>query len=197
MFVIPSGPRSNVARTASNRHARSLGGSFQAGVYSSAPWPEGSRCRPVAKTDSANQETPAAREFTTTHWSVVLAANEGGILHRDVKPSNVLIDPFDEPRVTDFGLAKQLHRDSELTLSGQVLGSPNYMPPEQAAADRGLVGRRSDVYSLGAILYYLLTGRPPFAGETITDTLLKWSTRSRFRRACSAPGCRSIWRPCA
>src|SRR6266498_3030000 len=98
-------------------------------------------------------------------------AHERGILHRDLKPSNVLIDPFDQPRVTDFGLAKRLHHDSELTLSGQVLGSPNYMPPEQAAARRGLVGRRSDVYSLGAILYHLITGRPPFVGETLTDTL--------------------------
>ena len=98
-------------------------------------------------------------------------AHERGILHRDLKPSNVLIDPFDQPRVTDFGLAKRLHHDSELTLSGQVLGSPNYMPPEQAAAKRGLVGQRSDVYSLGAILYHLLTARPPFVGETLTDTL--------------------------
>ena len=99
-------------------------------------------------------------------------AHERGILHRDLKPSNVLIDPFDQPRVTDFGLAKRLHHDSDLTLSGQVLGSPNYMPPEQAAAKRGLVGRRSDVYSLGAILYHLLTARPPFVAETLTDTLL-------------------------
>lgn len=98
-------------------------------------------------------------------------AHEQGILHRDLKPSNVLIDLFDQPRVTDFGLAKHLHRDSELTLTGQVLGSPNYMPPEQATAKRGLLGRRGDVYSIGAILYDLLTGRAPFIGETLTDTL--------------------------
>jgi len=112
-----------------------------------------------------------AARYVKTIAEAIHYAHECGILHRDLKPSNVLIDPFDQPRVTDFGLAKRLHHDSELTLSGQVLGSPNYMPPEQAAAKRGLVGRRSDVYSLGAILYHLLTGRPPFVGETLTDTL--------------------------
>ncbi|MGH7970596.1 MAG: WD40 repeat domain-containing serine/threonine protein kinase, partial [Limisphaerales bacterium] len=112
-----------------------------------------------------------AVRYVKTVAEAIQYAHERGILHRDLKPSNVLIDPFDQPRVTDFGLAKRLHHDSELTLSGQVLGSPNYMPPEQAAAKHGLVGRRSDVYSLGAILYHLLTGRPPFVGETLTDTL--------------------------
>jgi WD40 repeat protein/serine/threonine protein kinase len=98
-------------------------------------------------------------------------AHERGILHRDLKPSNVLIDASDQPRVTDFGLARRLEGDSELTITGQVLGSPNYMPPEQATGKRGKVSRRSDVYSLGAMLYHLLTGRPPFVGEALTDTL--------------------------
>src|SRR5258706_1205227 len=98
-------------------------------------------------------------------------AHERGTLHRGLRRSRVRIAPFEQPRVLDFGLAKRLHHDSEVTLSGQVLGWPNYMPPEEAAAKRGLVGRRSDVYSLGAILYHLLTGRPPFVGETLTDTL--------------------------
>jgi eukaryotic-like serine/threonine-protein kinase len=122
---------------------------------------------------AAGQPLSAARaaRYVKIVTEAIHYAHERGILHRDLKPSNVLIDPFDQPRVTDFGLAKLLHHDSELTLSGQVLGSPNYMPPEQAAAKRGLVGRRSDVYSLGAILYHLLTGRPPFVGETLTDTL--------------------------
>src|SRR5512134_3247063 len=104
-------------------------------------------------------------------------AHERGILHRDLKPSNVLVDSAtDQPRVTDFGLAKRLDKDTELTLSGQMLGSPNYMPPEQAAAHRGLVGKRSDVYSLGAILYHLLTGRPPFVAPTVAETLQQVQT---------------------
>src|SRR5882724_10507657 len=77
-------------------------------------------------------------------------AHERGVLHRDLKPSNVLIDADDRPRVTDFGLAKRMDGDASLTMTGQVLGSPNYMPPEQASAERGEVGPASDIYSLGA-----------------------------------------------
>ena len=98
-------------------------------------------------------------------------AHQQGVLHRDLKPSNVLNDQFDQPRVTDFGLAKQIHGDSEMTATGQVLGSPTYMPPEKADARRGALGPPSDVYSLGAILYHLLTGRPPFQAGTLEDTL--------------------------
>lgn len=99
-------------------------------------------------------------------------AHKQGILHRDLKPSNILVDAAtDQPRVTDFGLAKKIDQESSLTLSGQILGSPHFMPPEQADHKRGKVGRTSDVYGLGAILYYLLTARPPFQGDSLEATL--------------------------
>ncbi|HNQ89291.1 MAG TPA: protein kinase [Verrucomicrobiota bacterium] len=98
-------------------------------------------------------------------------AHERGILHRDLKPSNVLIDAEDQPHVVDFGLARRLEGDSELTVTGQVLGSPHYLPPEQAAGHRARVSRRTDVYALGATLYHLLTGRPPFQAESLAQTL--------------------------
>jgi WD40 repeat protein/predicted Ser/Thr protein kinase len=98
-------------------------------------------------------------------------AHQRGVLHRDLKPSNIMLDLFDQPRVTDFGLAKLVHCDSRLTVTGQVLGSPNYMPPEQAAGGFLDGTPQSDVYSLGAILYELLTGRPPFQGETLQSIL--------------------------
>jgi WD40 repeat protein/serine/threonine protein kinase len=121
----------------------------------------------------ASGPLPARRAAGYLHTiaEAIHHAHERGILHRDLKPSNILIDTNDQPRVTDFGLARRLEGDSELTMTGQVLGSPNYMPPEQAMSKRGKVSRRSDVYSLGAMLYHVLTGRPPFVGEALTDTL--------------------------
>ncbi len=111
-----------------------------------------------------------AAHYLKTIAEAVHYAHSEGILHRDLKPANVLIDRFGKPRITDFGLAKKITSDSELTASNQVLGTPSYMPPEQVLGRQAEVGPASDVYSLGAILYELLTGRPPFRGETNADT---------------------------
>jgi WD40 repeat protein/predicted Ser/Thr protein kinase len=120
-----------------------------------------------------SQPLPAKRAaaYLKTVAEAVHYAHERGILHRDLKPSNVLIDAEDQPRVVDFGLARRLDGDSELTVTGQVLGSPHYLPPEQATGQRARVSRRTDVYALGATLYHLLTGRPPFQAESLAQTL--------------------------
>jgi zinc protease len=100
-------------------------------------------------------------------------AHDHGVIHRDLKPANVLLDKDGQPRVTDFGVAKKVKGDSNLTGAGQVLGTPSYMPPEQAAGRVSELRETADVYSLGAILYELLTGRPPFRAETPLDTLMQ------------------------
>jgi WD40 repeat protein/predicted Ser/Thr protein kinase len=120
-----------------------------------------------------NQPLPPkqAAAYARSIAEAIEHAHGCGILHRDLKPSNVLIGKNDTPRVTDFGLARRIEGDSSLTVSGQPLGSPSYMPPEQAAARQGKVSSRSDVYGLGATLYHLLTGHPPFQAESIAHTL--------------------------
>lgn len=112
-----------------------------------------------------------AAHYVKAIAEAIAYAHEKGVLHRDLKPSNVLIDASNQPRVTDFGLAKRFEEESGITLSGTIMGSPSYMPPEQASGRHQAVGPRSDVYSLGAILYYLLTGRPPFQAATPLETM--------------------------
>ncbi len=100
-------------------------------------------------------------------------AHQRGILHRDLKPSNILLDSQGEPHVADFGLAKMLSPESGFTYTESILGSPNYMAPEQASGRTAQVTVAADVYGLGAILYELLTGQPPFKAATPIETIRK------------------------
>ncbi|MCA9135944.1 MAG: protein kinase [Planctomycetales bacterium] len=100
-------------------------------------------------------------------------AHQNNVLHRDMKPANILIDQKDLIHITDFGLAKNLSADSSVTGSGAAVGTPNYMAPEQAGGHSDRATRQSDVYSLGAILFACVTGRPPLVGETVVETLMQ------------------------
>ena len=107
-----------------------------------------------------------AKVARTVHY-----AHEHGILHRDIKPGNILLDSKGEPHLTDFGLAQLVESESTITRTLEVLGTPSYMAPEQAAGEHGKLNKATDVYGLGAVLYQLLTGHPPFAGGTTYETI--------------------------
>jgi WD40 repeat protein/predicted Ser/Thr protein kinase len=120
---------------------------------------------------------PEAAALVETLARAVHAAHQQGVIHRDLKPTNVLLTRAGVPKVTDFGLAKQLDSEAGLTQSGAILGTPSYMAPEQAGGKGRRVGAPADVYALGAILYELLTGRPPFQAESPFDTVVQVVSR--------------------
>jgi WD40 repeat protein/Flp pilus assembly protein TadD len=113
-------------------------------------------------------------------------AHQRGILHRDLKPANILLDRAGTPFVTDFGLAKRVQGEGEITQSGALMGTPSYMAPEQAAAKKGLT-TAVDVYALGAILYFCLTGKPPFQAASALDTVMEVLEKDPIRPRELAP----------
>lgn len=119
---------------------------------------------------SLKENPKAVAELMATLCRAVHFAHQRGTLHRDLKPANILLDSDGTPFITDFGLARKVDRDNGSTKTGAVLGTPSYMPPEQARGEKGLT-MSADIYSLGAILYELLTGKPPFKGESVFATV--------------------------
>lgn len=114
-----------------------------------------------------------AAELIRQVAEAVAFAHARGVIHRDLKPGNILLAADGQPRITDFGLAKRIAGEKHLTATGQVLGTPSFMPPEQAAGDGGQIDGTADVYALGAVLYALLVGRPPFQADNPIDTVLQ------------------------
>jgi serine/threonine-protein kinase len=118
------------------------------------------------------QDPQATARLMATVAQAVHHAHQRGILHRDLKPGNILVDREGQPYVTDFGVARRVEGHTGQTQTGAILGTPSYMPPEQARSEKVLT-TAVDVYSLGAVLYELLTGRPPFRAETPLETVLQ------------------------
>ncbi len=148
-------------------------GEHQGQHYFTMPFVEGQTLAQLVESGQwqSGDGTSAARVMAKVAHAVQYA-HDTGILHRDLKPGNILIDAEGEPCITDFGLAKQVKGGSHLTLTGQILGTPGFMAPEQARGKSDQSRPATDIYSLGGVLYYLLTGRPPFVADSPLDALL-------------------------
>src|SRR5262245_42665990 len=144
-------------------------GEREGSCYFSMQFVEGGQLDEVVKREPMSIRRAVeliAKLARTVHY-----AHEHSILHRDIKPGNILLDSKGEPHLTDFGLARLVESESTVTRTLEVLGTPSYMAPEQAAGEHTKISKATDVYGLGAVLYELLTGHPPFAGGTTYETI--------------------------
>lgn len=160
-------------------------GSVGKQYYYTMGYVEGENLESFVKKRSLDFRTIAEIAFQTAN--AVAYAHERGIVHRDLKPENILMDDSCQPKITDFGLAKRMDMESALTRTGQILGTPGYMAPEQAAGESKTIGAPSDIYAIGGILFFMLTGRPPFQASNVIDTLVQVLEKDapsprRFRR---------------
>lgn len=167
------------ARAAANMRHKNIVAVYDIGNYAgqyffTMDYIEGT---PYNKFIEKNSDITRHLEIMETVCEAIAYAHEQGIIHRDLKPSNIIIDKEGSPQVMDFGLAKQVDSETELTQTGATIGTPSYMPPEQAAGYLDQVDKLSDVYSLGAILYQALTKQKPFDGPTSMAIIYKVMTQ--------------------
>ena len=148
-------------------------GEHEGQQYFAMKWIDGGSLAELLSHDRKHFNDKKAARLIATLARAIHCAHQHGILHRDLKPGNILIDAQGHPHITDFGLAKNIGTSSDITLSGAIIGTPAYMAPEQASGRVKEVSTAADVYGLGAIFYELLTGRPPIQAGTVVETLRK------------------------
>ncbi|HEX8177175.1 MAG TPA: protein kinase [Pyrinomonadaceae bacterium] len=156
------------AETAAGLNHTNIAHIYEVGEHDGAPFFSMEYVEGGTLADRLRKELPSPQETASLLIQVARAlhfAHQNGVVHRDMKPANVVLTPDGVPKVTDFGIAKRLKEDTKLTRTGAVIGTPTYMAPEQAKGSSRHVGPAADIYSLGAILYEMLTGRPPFLPE--------------------------------
>jgi serine/threonine protein kinase/Tfp pilus assembly protein PilF len=180
------------AETAAALHHANIVHIYDVGEHEGAPFFAMEHVEGGSLADRLRAGTLTARETAQLLIPVARAldfAHKNNVVHRDMKPANILLDPQGVPKVTDFGIAKRLTAESALTLSGAVIGTPVYMAPEQARGTSRDVGAAADIYSLGAILYEMLAGRPPFLPEeSDTSIMVRVATENPVSPAWHRPG---------
>ena len=142
----------------------------------------------AAKLGGTPQPPREAAALVQTLAHAISVAHSQSVVHRDLKPSNVLLTPGGHPKISDFGLAKRLDVEADETDTGEVIGTPSYMAPEQTYGKFGNVSLSSDIYSLGAILYEMITGNPPFKGNTVQATIDQVRARNPIAPRLAQPG---------